>query len=105
MNSTSNSVMLPDYGDNFTDVCSVDPELCYDDSITDKNYWALLLLVLCISVVFGNVLVILSVAKERSLQNITNYFIVSLAVADLCVAGVVMPFYAYTMVSECVWMF
>ena len=63
------------------------------------NYWALLLLVLCISVVFGNVLVILSVVKERSLQNITNYFIVSLAVADLCVAGVVMPFYAYTMVS------
>ena len=65
----------------------------------EKNYWALLLLVLCVSVVFGNVLVILSVAKERSLQNITNYFIVSLAVADLCVAGVVMPFYAYTLVS------
>ena len=64
----------------------------------NKNYWALLVLVLCISVVFGNVLVILSVAKEKSLQNITNYFIVSLAVADLCVAGVVMPFYAYTMV-------
>ena len=69
---------------------------------SDKNYWALLLLVLCIIVVFGNVLVILSVAKERSLQNITNYFIVSLAVADLCVAGVVMPLYAYTMVTFCV---
>ena len=45
--------------------------------------------------------VILSVARERSLQNITNYFIVSLAVADLCVAGIVMPFYAYTMVGLC----
>ena len=89
--------MFPDYGDNITDICSVDPDLC-DPMVMDKNYWALLLLVLCISVVFGNVLVILSVAKERSLQNITNYFIVSLAVADLCVAGVVMPFYAYTMV-------
>ena len=64
------------------------------------NYLALLLLVLCISVVLGNVLVILSVVKERSLQNITNYFIVSLAVADLSVAGVVMPFYTYTMVSN-----
>ena len=72
----------------------IDPGFFYN-----KNYWALLLLVLCIIVVFGNVLVILSVAKERSLQNITNYFIVSLAVADLCVAGVVMPFYAYTMVK------
>ena len=71
-----------------------------EEEVEVKNYWALLLLVLCILVVFGNVLVILSVAKERSLQNITNYFIVSLAVADLCVAGVVMPFYAYTMVRH-----
>ena len=43
---------------------------------------------------------ILSVAKERSLQNMTNLFIVSLALADLCVAGVVMPFYTYTLVSK-----
>ena len=41
-----------------------------------------------------------NVDQERALQNVTNLFIVSLAVADLCVAGVVMPFYAYTMVSE-----
>ena len=32
-------------------------------SIYTKNYWALLLLILCILVVFGNVLFILSVAK------------------------------------------
>ena len=38
--------------------------------------------------------------QERALQNVTNLFIVSLAVADLCVAGVVMPLYAYTMVCE-----
>ena len=68
--------------------------------LSSKNYWALLLLILCVSTVFGNVLVILSVVKERSLQNITNFFIVSLAVADLCVAGVVMPFYTYTLVSK-----
>ena len=66
----------------------------------DKNYLSLLLLVLCVLVVFGNVLVILSVVKERSLQTITNYFIVSLALADLCVAGVVMPFYTYTLVRK-----
>ena len=80
---------------NFSEETEPWAEEEYEDN---KNYWALLVLVLCISVVFGNVLVILSVAKEKSLQNITNYFIVSLAVADLCVAGVVMPFYAYTMV-------
>ena len=84
------------------DSVQITTQASYFDSemFYQKNYWALLLLVLCVSVVFGNVLVILSVAKERSLQNITNYFIVSLAVADLCVAGVVMPFYAYTMVSR-----
>ena len=75
-------------------------DFTHSSTLYSKNYWALLLLVLCILVVFGNVLVILSVGKERSLQNITNYFIVSLAVADLLVAGVVMPFYAYTLVSN-----
>ena len=69
-------------------------------NLFDKNYWALLLLLVCTGVVFGNVLVILSVARERSLQNITNYFIVSLAVADLLVAGVVMPLFTYMLVRH-----
>ena len=48
--------------------------------------------------VSGNVLVILSVVRERTLQNMTNFFIVSLASADLLVAGLVMPFTIYAMV-------
>jgi hypothetical protein len=65
-----------------------------------KNYWFLILLVLCVFVVFGNVLVILSVARERLLQNMTNFFIVSLALADLLVAGFVMPFSVYVLVRK-----
>jgi len=57
-------------------------------------------LALCVFVVFGNVLVILSVAKERLLQNMTNFFIVSLALADLLVAGFVMPFSVYVLVRN-----
>ena len=64
-----------------------------------KNYWAIIVGVVCIIVVIGNVLVIVSVYKEKVLQNITNYFIVSLAVADLLVAGFVMPFSVYVLVS------
>ena len=64
-----------------------------------KNYWALLLVTLSVCMVSGNVLVIMSVAKERTLQNMTNYFIVSLASADLLVAGLVMPFTIYALVS------
>ena len=50
--------------------------------------------------VSGNVLVILSVVRERTLQNMTNFFIVSLASADLLVAGLVMPFTIYAMVMK-----
>lgn len=64
------------------------------------NLWALSLLVFPVLTLFGNVLVILSVARERSLQTATNYFIVSLAVADLLVAVVVMPFGVYYLVSR-----
>ena len=65
-----------------------------------KNYWALILGLLCVVVVFGNVLVIASVVREKVLQNVTNFFIVSLAVADLLVAGCVMPFSVYVLVSK-----
>ena len=41
---------------------------------------------------FGNILTIVAVVKEDSLRNVGNSFIVSLAVADLLLAIVVMPF-------------
>ncbi|KAK8388201.1 hypothetical protein O3P69_020232 [Scylla paramamosain] len=62
---------------------------------TERNYWTLLLLLFPVFTVFGNILVLMSVYKERSLQTVTNYFIVSLAVADLLLASFVMPFAVY----------
>jgi hypothetical protein len=82
--------------DQTTEVEMLELQTNHDE--TEKNYWAVILLVLCVFVVFGNVLVILSVARERLLQNMTNFFIVSLALADLLVAGFVMPFSVYVLV-------
>ncbi|CAF1619926.1 unnamed protein product, partial [Didymodactylos carnosus] len=39
----------------------------------------------------GNILVCLAITRERKLQNTTNYFLMSLAIADCMVALLVMP--------------
>lgn len=59
------------------------------------NYYAMLLTLLIFVIVFGNVLVCMAVSREKALQTTTNYLIVSLAVADLLVAMLVMPWVVY----------
>ncbi|KAK0175496.1 hypothetical protein PV327_009243 [Microctonus hyperodae] len=43
----------------------------------------------------GNVLVIAAIVLEKNLQSVANYLIISLAVADLMVACLVMPLGAF----------
>ncbi|KAK2158137.1 hypothetical protein LSH36_176g04035 [Paralvinella palmiformis] len=57
--------------------------------------WTLFLLIFPLFTVFGNILVVMSVYKEKSLRTVTNYFIVSLAIADIMVAVLVMPLAVY----------
>ncbi|XP_077422989.1 dopamine receptor D2a isoform X1 [Vanacampus margaritifer] len=61
----------------------------------EYNYYAMLLTLLIFVIVFGNVLVCMAVSREKALQTTTNYLIVSLAVADLLVATLVMPWVVY----------
>lgn len=54
----------------------------------------IVLAIVNVMVVIGNVLVILAVFCTTKLRNVTNMFIVSLAVADLMVGVAVLPFSA-----------
>ncbi|KFV08293.1 D(2) dopamine receptor, partial [Pterocles gutturalis] len=65
------------------------------DQKPQYNYYAMLLTLLIFVIVFGNVLVCMAVSREKALQTTTNYLIVSLAVADLLVATLVMPWVVY----------
>ncbi|XP_035606677.1 D(2) dopamine receptor A-like [Oncorhynchus keta] len=71
--------------------CSSSPLL----SSPPYNFYAVLLVLLIFCVVFGNVLVCVAVSRERALQTTTNYLIVSLAVSDLLLAILVMPWGVY----------
>ena len=55
------------------------------------NWGVLSLILVIIATALGNILVCLAVCLEKRLQNMTNYFLMSLAIADLLVSLLVMP--------------
>lgn len=64
--------------------------------IPGHNFPALIFgIFLIIVIICGNVLVCLSVWREKALKTTTNYFIVSLAAADLLLAVLVLPLVVY----------
>lgn len=63
-------------------------------NVDDKNPQtsALILAIIPIMTVFGNALVVLAVYREKSLQTVTNYLIVSLAISDFLVSLIIFYF-------------
>ena len=59
--------------------------------ISHAMLWGFVATLIALLTVVGNILVILAVSWDRRLQNMTNYFLLSLAVTDLMVAILVMP--------------
>jgi len=77
------------------------PELWYNTSDDDYQFdvedpqrlhWNMLWLLTVIAATgAGNLLVCAAVCRERALQNMANYFLLSLAIADFLVSVTVMP--------------
>ncbi|XP_029310647.1 5-hydroxytryptamine (serotonin) receptor 2C, G protein-coupled-like 1 [Cottoperca gobio] len=69
----------------------------------EKNWPALLILVIIALTIGGNILVILAVSLEKKLQNATNFFLRSLAVADMLVGILVMPVSLINILYDYAW--
>lgn len=54
--------------------------------------FAFFMAVVMFVIVFGNLLVIISIMTNPSLKTVQNYLLVSLAAADCCVGALIMPF-------------
>ncbi|KAG6440422.1 octopamine receptor [Manduca sexta] len=98
--------------DDEKDVCAVadDPKYPSSFGITlaipewEAICTAIVLTLIILSTVIGNILVILSVFTYKPLRIVQNFFIVSLAVADLTVAILVLPLnVAYSILGQ--WVF
>lgn len=88
------------YNESFFENVSQDFNATGQGGRHQYNYYAMLLTLLIFVIVFGNVLVCMAVSREKALQTTTNYLIVSLAVADLLVATLVMPWVVYLEVGS-----
>jgi hypothetical protein len=62
------------------------------DSISNYHNWYVLPLIsFAIFGIFGNILVCMTIKRDHSLQTKTNYYLFSLALADLAVCIIVLP--------------
>ncbi|XP_004566436.1 dopamine receptor D4b isoform X1 [Maylandia zebra] len=87
--------------DNFTDFNN---DTLPAAAVKHLNFPALIFgIFLIIVVTCGNVLVCISVYLEKALKTTTNYFIVSLAFADLLLAVLVLPLFVYAEFQGGVW--
>ena len=76
-----------------------------DDCMYKHPLLGALLSLFAVITVVGNILVIAAVGRERYLRTVTNYFVVSLAIADLIIGALVMPFGILLEVTNQVWLF
>jgi len=88
---------------NFTRTTTVVFDRSPSFPIWHVTIFGLLAVSVCLLTISGNLIVILSFVLERSIRQPTNYFIASLAVSDLLIGSVSMPFYTVYLLSGKYW--
>ncbi|KAH0949030.1 hypothetical protein HN011_009431 [Eciton burchellii] len=94
MSSLLTSTEEEPYGANSTEINAVEVNWPNVPSAIMKVIVICVLGSIIVTALFGNLLVMVSVMRHRKLQIITNYFVVSLALADMLVAMFAMTFNA-----------
>lgn len=84
-------------------VSSMNYPSCDDPPETENIIMTVYLVVILVLTVAGNLLVIAVVIAYQRLQQVTNYFIVSLAVADLLIAALTLPLTINTNLNNGIW--
>lgn len=92
------------YNSNFSEVLwiwdgnytAIDQLLYQNDTVKHREtardvIVGIILSTLALAACLGNILVVLSVCTNRRLRTVTNFYVVSLAISDLCVSILVMP--------------
>lgn len=111
-NTNENATSIFNEFEDEENVCAVadDPQYPSSFGITlavpewEAVFTAVILTLIIVSTIVGNILVILSVFTYKPLRIVQNFFIVSLAVADLTVAILVLPLnVAYSILGQ--WVF
>ena len=85
----SNSPFDHDQNESFTDDRLKNQTLVNDSNY--YNWYVLPLISFALFGIFGNILVCLTIKRDQSLQTKTNYYLFSLALADLAVCVIVLP--------------
>ena len=98
-NATSTSV------DAAADACLANTYVYEDFTQTDwvRAGFVVLYVVIDVLSLVGNFMVIWTIARNRHMRTVTNYYILNLAVADFLVALVVMPLKLIEYTAPCQW--
>ncbi|XP_062058350.1 5-hydroxytryptamine receptor 2B isoform X1 [Lepus europaeus] len=103
LQGTFNRLMSPNQSGLQTESVPKEMKQIIEEQGNTLHWAALVILVVIIPTIGGNILVILAVSLEKKLQYATNYFLMSLAVADLLVGLFVMPIALLTIMFEAIW--